>query len=996
MARRVASRLARAIPSVVLEPAPLRELPFPDLGGFLGASLIDWRGVGSRVVAIIRRVFDIRPGEGRAVLYTFLFVALAVASFLLAKPIRNALFLAQYGAHQLVYVYVAVPVALSLMMPAYTWIAARVGQRGVVTGSLLFFCLNVLAFWYAFRFLKVPALPAIFYVWVNCYGIIAPVQAWTFANRVFDTRQARRLFGLIGGGASAGAIVGGFLARTLAGPLGTVNLLLILAVMIAISAMLVNVAWKVRRKDIPDTSSPRGRLRFRDTARIVSQTPYLRLIAVLVFLVAIVTQWTQFQFSVAAELRFADDPDSLTRFFGTFNFTMGIVALLVQLFLTGPALRQFGLGLTILVLPIALGVGSAAILLFPVLWAVLLTNALDQGLRFSVDKATFELLYLPIPSNVKLHVKGMIDLLVNRLGDGVGGFTLGLLTQGFNLVFVNLPGIGLGLQGIAAINLVLIAVWIGVAMSLRSGYVAAIQDSIHRYRLDVEREQTRVLDRSAARVLAGNLTGDNPDQILYALRMFEVEHRQAPHPALRSLINHPNARVRSRALAILNHLGDRTLLPQAESLLRDPDLEVRTEALLYLAHHDRVDPLARIQELGDFADFSIRAGLIAFLSRPGRMQNLDAARVILDTMVAEEGEDGVPARAEAARLIGMLPNEFGSELARLLADDAPEVLRPALAAMGSLQRYDLCRVVVPLLTKPELHGDVLQALVNVGEEAVPRLGEYLADATFTADVRREIPIALAHIGTVESRQILTDHLLEPDVIMRFRVIAALNKLHQLHPDVDMDPRSIEMVLTAEIMGHYRSYQILGTIGAAIEGDPVALSLRQSMDHEVERIFRLMQLRWPDVDMYSAYVGLRSQNPSVRANALEFLDNILQPHMRTLIVPLLDSQVSVVERVRLANSLLGTSVDTREQAVAALVRSDDPWMRASGAYAIGMLRLTALAPELDRLVESSDDPLLRETVRAARQKLAGEVPPTPRELATMNETWEVTEESIGIG
>jgi ATP:ADP antiporter, AAA family len=272
------------------------------------------------------------------------------------------------------------------------------------------------------------------------------------------------------------------------------------------------------------------------------------------------------------------------------------------------------------------------------------------------------------------------------------------------------------------------------------------------------------------------------------------------------------------------------------------------------------------------------------------------------------------------------------------------------------------------------------------------------DGKLDANVRREIPLVLAHIGGSEARRILTDHLLEADVILRFRVIAALNKLHQLHPDIELDRRPIEMVLTAEIMGHYRSYQIMGKLGDAFEhADPVALSLKQSMDHEVERIFRLMQLRWPQTDMYSAYVGLQSQNPSVRANALEFLDNILQPQVRSLIVPLLDSQVSVRERVALANRLLGTSVETPEQAVAALVASDDPWMRASGAYAIGMLRLTTLAPELDRLA-TSDDPLLRETVRAAREKLATTPKPAlpAGEITPLQETWEAEQQSMGIG
>jgi AAA family ATP:ADP antiporter len=984
------------------------------------------------LVSLIRRVFDIRPGEGQAVLYSFLFVALAVASFLLAKPIRNGLFLAKYGAHQLVYVYVGVPLALSAAVPLFGRLSARLNQRTITTGTLIFFCLNVIGFWYAFRFLNVPGLPAIFYIWVNCYGIIVPVQAWTFANRVFDTRQARRLFGLIGSGASAGAIVGGLLARVLVGELGTVNLLLVLAGLIAACAVVVNLGWKVRRRDTSyGSTTGKTPLAFGDTARLIARDPYLRLIAAMVFIVAIVTQWSQFQFSLSAELRFADDPDRLTRFFGGFNFVMGIVALVVQLFVTGPALRQYGVGVTIMLLPVALAFGSSMILVWPVLWTVLMTNALDQGLRFSIDKATFELLYLPIPSNIKSNVKGIIDLLVNRLADGVGGVLLGVMTQGFNLIIFTLPGAHLGLQGIAAVNLVLLTVWVGIAVALRRGYVEAIRDSIHRYRLDVEREGTRVLDRSATRILAGKLTGDDPAEILYALKMFDLQHRHVPHPALRSLVNHSSAAVRAKALSILNHLGDRGVLTEAEALLRDPDLDVRTEALLYLAHHARIDPVARIQELGGFADFSIRAGMVAFLSRPGGMQNLDAARVLLGTMVDEVGEEGTPARAEAARLIAMLPDEFGPELGRLLGDPDPRVVKPALSAMGALQRSDLIEYALPALARPELHADALPALVALGEAVVPRLGDLLSNGNgsgngngngngnestsnghagsatangqnqtgkLDAAVRREIPIVLAHIGGSEARRILTDHLLEADVILRFRVIAGLNKLHQLHPDIELDRRPIEMVLTAEIMGHYRSYQIMGKLGDAFEhADPVALSLKQSMDHEVERIFRLMQLRWPQTDMYSAYVGLQSQNPSVRANALEFLDNILQPQVRSLIVPLLDSQVSVRERVALANRLLGTLVETPEQAVSALVASDDPWMRASGAYAIGMLRLTSLASELDRL-GSTDDPLLRETVRAAREKLASTPKPAAPagELTSARETWEAEQQSMGIG
>lgn len=952
--------------------------------------------MGTRAIALIRRWFDIRPGEGRAVVYSFSFVALAVASFLLAKPIRNGLFLAAYGAHDLVYVFVGVPVALSLAMPLFARVARRFGQRAVTTGSLLFFGLNVLLFWWAFRHWPGTRwLAAAFYIWVNCYGIIAPVQAWTFANRAFDTRQAKRLFGLIGSGASIGSIVGGLLAQLLAKRIGAINLLLVLAALIFCQTALVTFAWSVRRKDIRDAAPARAPYGFGDTVRLIAQSPYLRLLAAVVFIVAVVTQWTQFQFSLAAELRYADDPDRLTTFFGGFNFYMGLVALLVQLFVTGPMLSRFGVAVTILILPLALGVGSGLIFVAPVLWTVMLTNGLDQGLRFSVDKATFELLYLPIPASQRTAVKGMIDLLVNRIADGAGGILLGVLTHGFSFMLFSLPGFNLGLRGVAAVNLVLIGVWVAVAMGLRRGYVDTIKDSIHSYRLNIERETTRVLDRSTTQILAGALTGDDPEKILYALSMLEQEQRQVPHPAVRGLLAHPSPAVRARALAILNRAGDRSVIPQVETMLHDRDLAVRTEALLYLAYQTRVDPLERIQALGDFSDFSIRASMVAFLSQPGKMQNLDAARLILDAMIKENGEEdeGARTRAEAARLIAMLPpDEFVEELGTLLGDPDIEVARQALQTMGVIKPLALLRPAVERLQDRVLRPNAMEALVALCAGAVDPLTALLEDESIKPEIRREIPLVLAHIGSDRAREALTSRLLVHDVIMRYRVIAALNKLHELHPELTMDRQAIETVLTAEVIGHYRSYQILGTLGDAFESsDPVSAALKESMDHEVERIFRLMGLRWPEFDMHSAYVGLQSSNAAVRANALEFLDNILKPQVRHLFVPLLDSQVTIRERVALANRLLGTTVDTREQAVAALIASDDPWLRSCGAYAIGMLRLTSMAGELDRLADT-DDPLLRETVRAARLKLQ----PAPPVEPGLHETWQSQEESIGVG
>ena len=48
----------------------------------------------------------------------------------------------------------------------------------------------------------------------------------------------------------------------------------------------------------------------------------------------------------------------------------------------------------------------------------------DQVLRYSIDKTTVELLYLPVPSAHKVPVKSFIDTVIWRMGDGLSGMVI--------------------------------------------------------------------------------------------------------------------------------------------------------------------------------------------------------------------------------------------------------------------------------------------------------------------------------------------------------------------------------------------------------------------------------------------------------------------------------------------------------------------------------------------------------------------------------------------
>jgi AAA family ATP:ADP antiporter len=691
--------------------------------------------------------------------------------------------------------------------------------------------------------------------------------------------------------------------------------------------------------------------------RLVLSSPYLRPIAGVICLAAFVTTLTGWQFKAVAK-QFLVNKDALAILFGNFYFYAGILGLLIQLLLTSRLLRRFGIGAMLFVLPISVMLGSAGLLMWGTLLSAILLKGSDQVLRYSLDKSAVELLYLPLPHRLKLRAKWFIDTVIVRLGDGLAGVTVLIFAT-----YLRVPA-----RQVTWVALLLIGVWLVSVSVTGKQYIATLKESISQHRLNADQVTAMALDRSTADILSSKILVSDPGEILYALSLFEVERQRAVHPVIRGLLSHPAPAIRQKAISLLSAAGDKSVLSSIEPLLKDPDHGVRTEAMLYLVHHAHVDPLTLIAELGDCADFSVRSAVAAYLARPGEAQSLEASRQILNEMASQSGEECQRTRLEVARLLGELPDSFDPLLATLLRDPDNLVVREAIHSVGALRKSSLAPALVELLSNEEISGDAAQALAKFGDPIVPVLGEHLADPSRSIVTRRAIPPILVNIGTSAAAEVLHDNLLEANTALRFLVISALNKIQQVHPEIQIDKQLLETVLAAEIMGHYRSYQILESLGeTGKEDEPVLRALGESIRQELERIFRLLGLLYPRLDLHSAYFGLQSNNPTVYDNSLEFLENVLKSQLRGMLVPLLDGKVSLKDRAVIAERFVRAKVENREQAVAELVASDDPWLKSCGAYAIGTLGLLTLEGELNRCLEDPD-PLLRETARVAKARL----------------------------
>lgn len=919
------------------------------------------------MLSLAERALGLTGQELRRAFPLFAYLFLTMASSVASKAARDALFLDRYRATDLPYVDIAIAALVGIVAGLYIRIGHRTNLRNLLVGNLLFFASNALVFWWwaAVSVLESNLLFIVLYVWVGVFSVLAPSQVWTLANYVMTTREAKRAFGFIGSGAILGWIVGGFATRTAVSRFGTESMLGFVALSLMGCAALVIYIWRHRPAYLgdgqPATGSERQTGGLWTSLGLVRESPYLRAIAWLVLISAVATTVAGWQFKAIAKAAIPAT-DELAMFFGTFNMIAGLVSLVLQLVLTGRVLRTAGVGTALFIVPTAMMMGQAGIIILGTLVAAAMLKASDQVLRYSIDKATVELLYLPVPAAHTFRVKSFIDTVVYRVGDATGGL----------IVLAFAAALGFSPREMAWIGIVLVGAWIGVAYVARRQYVENLRESIHQHRVDFERASLPVIDRDASRLISSRLKGSTRE-IAYALSLFEMAHDRKVHPAVRGLLHHEQPEIRRQAIALLTRAGDGSVKDEVEKLLSDPDLDVRTEALLYLTAIDgergNVDPLERIEQLGDFDDFSIRAALVAFLARPGRTQNVEAAKLLLSKMVDEPGEAGRRTRLEAAKLIEKLPDLFDRELRTLLDDDDIEVARAAIAAAGQLKKRVLIDRLIERLREPDLADAAAAALARFGDRIVGTLRDYLTDSQMPTEVRREIPKVLQAIGTPAAQVVLTESVLDRDVVLRYHTIAALNKLRQAHPERSADRKLIEMVLGAEIMGHYRSYQVLATLGTSFEDEanPIAHGLHESMEKEAERIFRLLKILYPEYDMHSAHVGLQSADPVVHDNAVEFLDSVLPPEVRALIVPLFDRQVPVAVRIATANRLLGTTLTDREEAIEVMAISDDPWLRSCAAYAMGEMRLTRFAAKLDEWAADSD-PLLRATAIDAREKL----------------------------
>lgn len=885
----------------------------------------------------------------------FVCMFLVITSCVLGKVARDALFLSRFDARSLPWADLSVALLIGVVVAAYVRVSNHLYVRDLLAASMVFFSANCAAIWVVAHYYHPGWLYPIFYVWVGIFGVLAPTQVWTLANYVLTSREARRSFSIVGGGAIAGWIAAGFLTTALVRRLGTENLLLVMVLLLAISGGLVLVTWRLASSitiELERETSTHAPRNLRESADAVFSSSYLRTIAAVIFLSSFATTVIGWQFKAIAS-HFFVSKDALALFFGEFNLFAGLLSLAIQLLLTSRILKRFGIGPVLFCLPIALLAGSAAVVLSAGLFAIVLLRGADQVFRYSLDKPSVELLYLPVVARLKLQVKWFIDTVIWRAGDGLAAAALLMVVSYF----------GLPARSLGWVVALMAGLWGIAAWRARVLYMATLRHSIEQNNVELTHSSVNRLGRFASDLLLNKLRTGTTDEVLRTLDLLHLHRRPAAFTAVRALLSHSVPAIRAKALAVLADAGDGTVLPQARSLLSEPDPGVRDEAIRYLCRYSHLDPLT-VEQWPEFRDSSLRSGIVEFLARPGATQNLDAARRILTAMVDDPDSQ---TRLAAAQVLATVPDAFDPLLARLLTDRDATVASHAIRAVAALGKRQLVRSVLGRAGDPACRTQVAEALVSFGDAIADELGDILADPRTCRDERAEVASALNAIGTQQCADILQSNILEPDATVRYAIIHALAALRRSSSAVAIDPAELESLLVAEVYGNYRTFQVCDAFQSADIRDATLTSLlEEGLHREQERIFRILSTLYPRRGFRAAYEGLQSSSVLVHDNALEFLDNLLKPSLRQLLVPLLDSGFTPAARADIATRLLSVEVQSIEEAIVILLGSGEREFRICATRAIGLLCLRDLQPLLDGCLNDSDSHVRQSALEARRR------------------------------
>ncbi len=900
---------------------------------------------------IILRLFDIRSGEFKRVVLMQLTIFLLISTLLIIKPTITSLFLSDVGIKKLPLAFILVAVVAGFITTFYSRILNSVPLNKIIHSTLLISVILITVFSVLLRLNLVDKwVLYFFYVWVMVFGVLATSQFWLLANIVFNSREAKRLFSLIGGAAIGGGIMGGYLTSIFAPILGSENLLFVGVIFLIICIPLTRNIWygnQLQKESVFKRKTKMGKVS-EHPFHLIIKSKHLKYLALITAISVLVAKLVDYQFNAISSQKITNE-DELTAFFGFWFSNFNLISLLIQLFITRRVVGTYGVGVSLFFLPVGILAGVIAIIITPALWAAVLIKASDASLKQSVNRSAIELLALPIPSETKKQAKTFIDVFVDSFATGLSGILLITLINGFNIP----------LKYVSLLIVVLLFIWFRLVIKVRTEYLSLFKKKLNLHNEPLKNKGL-ILDvgnQSVYKGLSSVLENGTEKQILYILKNTDDLHHERLLNSIQKLLKHPSPAIVAEAIKKLYDYKSENLSNEIKQFTKSADIHIKIAAIEYLIEHAEKDRIELIQHYITSSDEVIKhAALMAFAieanNNPDLRKEVGLSEIIREKLKEAESlpenEESDIKKIRLLRLIGTanLPEHYHF-ITKLLKDSNFKLRSEAILTAG--MTYDMLFIptLLSFLEKKEEKHYAVKAISNYGFKIIVYLSEQIRNNNFSVFIVRGIPEIVENIGTQNGIDFLFELLEYNDIIVRNNVLLSLTRLKNKQPHLVFYNKRIihnifdeaKMFLNTLAALHVQQERISNQSNedTVFEARKSLIQLlERRLDDNLLRIFKFLGLKYPPEEIDSLYRDIKSDKSEMRVNAIEFLDNILDTNLKKTLIPIIETTLSDSITKEIINELR-IKVMSQGECFSMLLEGKDVKVKLAVLYLLSVLK-----------------------------------------------------------
>ena len=845
---------------------------------------------------VIKKLFNVKPGEGKMVLTFFLFSFFNIAMGLTAKTAKDAYFLSRFEKSILPLMFLVIAIAIAPILGGYTKIAKKLAPK-------LMFMLTTSIFLFSFIIsqslisgLMVPAI----YVWVEIVVAISMIQFWAFAAESFKPQQAKRLFGIIAGGGSFAVMLIGMNLRPFVNAFGTDELLYLSSGFMVLAFLFGLLSMNYMKTD----SDQKSRTKSVDSKPKKGKDPFVVGIASIIALSGVVSVLVDYQFKMIASDTFPDE-GKLVAFFGLFYAISGASSIIMQFFITGPVLSRFGILFGLLALPFFLVLGSVSFILIPVLFSATLAKYSDQTFKFTIFGSSMELLWLPVPAETRKTLKPQISGTIKSIAEGFGGVTTFLLAK------------IVALQTLSFVSLGAIVLWVFTSFRVRNGYIKQLEIAISKRQIDFEELNIDVQDAAMVKTIEETLSSDNEMKQLFA---FEIIEGLPLHPwrdTISSLFKDSSINVRKRILNLAWDEQDIISNSELIEAIKKKD-DVSAEAIIISGRRKLSEIQNDLEKLLDNESQELRAAAAAAIIDIDAGSQ-DKAKTILNN--ALESDDEQTKANAIKRLEGnndILPE---SKLIQFLKTESPVVSNTSLEIAEIRAGDNLISGIVSNLSN---HKTLIQARQTLKKYSDDTIIDHFEKLLLKDDLNRSLRLGIIKtLREYSSVELLMKQLNHTDQDIYNEVVDSLLVCART---TDLSEKELHAI-SSEIQKIAKKLYTMNECKKLLPDDENQTLMVDHLNNEIQNtlpsLLKLGVMRKPNTPIETYIQIIKSGDPAKLPFLLEFFENIFNKTQRSIINPLIE-EIPIAERSEIGSTHFNDLPSKLDEELASFLHSPNKW------------------------------------------------------------------------